>query len=143
MNKLGPIIIIEDDLDDQEILIAVFKELDYRNEIIYFINGDQVLDYLNESKVKPFLILSDINLPKLNGLQLRDKVHNNEQLKLKCIPYLFFTSSKSQQAVIEAYSKSIQGFFVKPSNFEEIKRVINNIFIYWQDCEAPKFPQDN
>ena len=137
MNKNGPIVVIEDDADDQLLLTEVLKELDYPNQVIFFSDGEKALAYLISSGDNPFLILSDINMPKLNGFQLRDKVHNNEQLRLKCIPYLFFTTAATQQAVIDAYSKSVQGFFVKPQNYQEIKRVIGNIIRYWQDCHAP------
>ncbi|MDB5206533.1 MAG: histidine kinase [Flavisolibacter sp.] len=137
MNKDGPIIVIEDDLDDLEVLDDVFKQLAYPNQVIYFKDGTTALDYLINSKDSPFLILSDINLPKLNGFELRDMVHNNEKLRLKCIPYLFFTTSVQQSQVIDAYSKSVQGFFTKPSSFSEIMRVIKNIVEYWKDCHSP------
>ena len=57
---------------------------------------------------EPFPALSDINMPKLNGMELREKVHNNEELRLKSIPYLFFTTSAEQKHVINAYSRSFQ-----------------------------------
>src|SRR5690348_4168823 len=117
MNKSGPIIIIEDDLDDQEVLDDVFKELDYKNEIIFFGDSQKALDFLVDTDIEPFIIFSDINMPRLTGAELREKVHNNEDLRLKSIPYLFFTTSAEQKAVIEAYSKSIQGFFVKPVSY--------------------------
>ena len=117
MNKKGPIIIIEDDSDDQDILSEVFKELNYKNELIFFDDGVQALEYLTNTEIQPFLVLSDINMPKLNGMELREKVHNNEDLRLKSIPYLFFTTSAEQKHVIDAYSRSIQGFFVKPNNY--------------------------
>ena len=104
---------IEDDIDDQDILNEVFKELNYPNPVLFFDNGEVALEHLTKTNIQPFLILSDINLPKLDGFKLRDKIHNNEQLKLKCIPYLFFTTSVDQKSVINAYSKSIQGFFYK------------------------------
>ncbi|MGZ3853868.1 MAG: response regulator, partial [Flavisolibacter sp.] len=67
MNKEGPIIVIEDDADDQELLDEVFRNLGYVNKIIYFHDGNDALLYLNRSEVQPFLILSDINMPRLNG----------------------------------------------------------------------------
>ena len=137
MRKDGPIVIIEDDQEDQEILKEVLKELDYPNEVIFFGDGQSALEYLMNSNDQPFLILSDINLPKLDGFQLREKVHNNEQLRLKCIPYLFFTTTSQQAHVIDAYSKSVQGFFTKPTSFTEIKRVMKNIVEYWKDCQSP------
>jgi CheY-like chemotaxis protein len=139
MNKNGPIIIIEDDIDDQQILTEIFNELDYRNEIIFFNEGEKALDYLTNTSTEPFIIFSDINMPKLNGMELREKVHENEDLRIKSIPYLFFTTRAEQQHVIDAYSKSIQGFFVKPAEYNEIKSVIKIIVEYWQKCVSPNY----
>lgn len=139
MNKGGPIIIIEDDLDDQEILTDVFKELNYKNEIIFFSEGEKALDYLTSTEVEPFIIFSDINMPKLNGIELREKIHQNEDLRLKSIPYLFFSTSAEQKHVVDAYSKSIQGFFVKPMDYKEIKEMIKIIVSYWETCVSPNY----
>ncbi len=139
MNKKGPIIFIEDDIDDQEILRHVFKDLDYHNELIFFTEPEDALEYLTATKIKPFIIFSDINMPRLNGMELRDKVRENKQLEIKSIPYLFFTTSAEQDHVIDAYSKSIQGFFVKPSDYKEIKDVLRVIVEYWQKCVSPKY----
>jgi len=72
-------------------------------------------------------------------MELRKQIHENENIRLKTIPYLFFTTSATQDAVIEAYSKSIQGFFVKPHNFEDLKELIKTIVEYWQKCVSPNF----
>jgi CheY-like chemotaxis protein len=139
MNKSGPIVIIEDDVDDQDILTDIFKELSYRNKLIFFSDSVKALQYLTDTDTEPFLVLSDINMPKLNGMELREKVHNNEDLRLKSIPYLFFSTSAEQQHVIDAYSRSIQGFFVKPSEYGKLKKVIVKIVEYWQECESPNY----
>jgi len=139
MNKTGPIIIIEDDQDDQDFLADVFQRLEYKNEIIFFSDGEQALDYLTETTIEPFIIFSDINMPKLNGIELRAKVHENEDLRMKSIPYLFFSTVAEQQHVIDAYSKSVQGFFVKPSDFNKMKDMIKNIVEYWQNCVSPNY----
>ena len=139
MNKTGPIVVIEDDRDDQEILVEIFKNLDYKNPIIYFSDSEEALQFLIDTKIKPFLILSDINLPKLSGFELRQKIHTNEDLNLKCIPYLFFTTTSAQKAVVDAYSQSVQGFFVKGNTIEKLERTIKKIVEYWQECEAPNF----
>jgi CheY-like chemotaxis protein len=139
MNKLGPIIIIEDDIDDQDILKDIFKELQYENNVIFFGDSVKALEFLTDTEIEPFLVLSDINMPKLNGMELREKVHNNEDLRLKSIPYLFFSTSAEQKHVIDAYSRSIQGFFVKPNNYEKLKEVIRKIVEYWQECESPNY----
>lgn len=137
MNKNGPIIIIEDDLDDKEVLIDIFKKLDYRNEVIFFLESEKALDYLNQSDAVPFLILSDINMPRLNGFELKKKIHTDAALQIKCIPYLFFTTSASKKAVIEAYSMSAQGFFIKESSITELEKTISIMVEYWKRCYSP------
>ena len=137
MNKKGPIIIIEDDIEDQEILVEIFQTLGYANKIVYFSDGHEALEYLNQTDVQPFLILSDINMPKLNGFELRNKVFTNEQLQTKCIPYLFFTTGANKKAVVEAYAMSVQGFFLKPNSIKELELTIKKIVEYWQECIAP------
>lgn len=137
MQKSGPIIVIEDDMDDQDILSEIFIKLDYPNEIKFFSDGYLALDYIKDSSVQPFLILSDINMPKLNGFELRRKIHNNEELRIRCIPYLFFTSGADRKAVTDAYSMSAQGFFIKPSRLEHLENTIRKIIEYWMECYAP------
>ena len=78
-------------------------------------------------------------MPKLNGIELRQQIHENEDIRVKTIPYLFFTTSAEQEAVIDAYSKSIQGFFIKPSSFDELKNTMKIIIEYWQKCESPNY----
>ncbi|SEI39400.1 Response regulator receiver domain-containing protein [Dyadobacter koreensis] len=137
MNKNGPVIIIEDDSEDKILLKEVFKKHTYPNEIIYFSDGQKALDFLIEEDVLPFLILSDINMPKLNGFELRKKIYEDARLQEKCIPYLFFSTAASQQYVIDAYSLSAQGFFVKQSTFGELEKTIVLIMEYWKRCAAP------
>jgi CheY-like chemotaxis protein len=137
MNRNGPIIIIEDDLDDQLILKEIFEKLNYGNALLFFSDGQEALDFLNTTEIIPFLILSDINMPKLNGFELRDKIQTDAQLQIKCIPYLFFSTAASQQTVVDAYSKSVQGFFVKKNSMDEMQTTIRVIIEYWQLCVAP------
>lgn len=139
MNKTGPIIIIEDDQDDQSFLSEVFQELGYKNKVVFFGDGEEALAYLTDTSIEPFIIFSDINMPRLNGMELRQKVHENEDLRIKSIPYLFFSTSAEQQHVIDAYSKSVQGFFVKPSSYPELKETIKTIVDYWNKCVSPNY----
>lgn len=139
MNKTGPIIIIEDDMDDQEAFADIFKELNYKNELIFFGDGELALEYLTATDIEPFLVLSDINMPRLNGIELREKVLNNEDLRMKSIPYLFFSTTAEQKQVIDAYSRSIQGFFIKPNSYDKLKRMLVKIVEYWQECESPNY----
>jgi CheY-like chemotaxis protein len=137
MNCNGPVIVIEDDIDDKEVLEEVFQKLDYPNQLLFFQDGQSALDFLNSSDVTPFIILSDINMPKLDGFALRNKIKMDAALQIKCIPYLFFTTASSQRAVVDAYSLSVQGFFVKQNKMEELEKTISVIMEYWKRCVAP------
>lgn len=133
----GPIIVIEDDIDDQQLLEMVFANLSYDNKIFYFDNGEAALNFLNKKEVNPFLILSDVNMPRLNGFELRHIIKTNEDLSIKCIPYLFFTTGTTKQLVVDAYSLSVQGIFQKPAGFDELQQMIKTIIDYWKYCIAP------
>ena len=131
MDKNGVIIVIEDDLDDQFVLEEAFSELDFPNNRIYFRDGFAALKYLHRRPDPIFIILSDVNLPKLTGLELRVELKKNADIALKCIPYLYLTTSLNHSYVVDAYCDSVQGFFVKPTGFEEIKELLETIFRYW------------
>jgi CheY-like chemotaxis protein len=133
----GPIIVIEDDPDDQELLKEIFEKINYPNTVCYFEDGEAALQYLTRTDVIPFLILSDINMPVLDGFALRDKVKIDARLQLKCIPYLFFTTASNQQVIIDAYSKSVQGFFIKPNSIVQLEKTIRIIMEYWGLCASP------
>lgn len=139
MNKNGPIIVIEDDEDDRDFMKDVFIDLNYKNEIIFYEDGQSALNHLLNEKIEPFIIISDINMPVLNGMALKAEIQKNENLRLKCIPYLFFTTSANQQHVIDAYSKSVQGFFIKPNSIVKLKAIVKKIVEYWQECESPHY----
>lgn len=137
MTKNGPIIIIEDDVDDQEILGDIFKKLGYKNEVIFFADGEEAFKYLYNPGIAPFLILSDINMPRLGGMELREKIQSVKELRLKSIPFIFFTTTANKTFVLEAYYNSVQGFFQKPNTLEDLERIIKLIIDYWQECISP------
>jgi CheY-like chemotaxis protein len=95
------------------------------------------LDYLLATIEKPFLILCDINLPVMTGLELCKKITENESLKIKSIPFVFLTTTSDQKVIIEAYQMFVQGFFVKPGSIKELKDMIRMIVDYWQVCRNP------
>src|SRR5215212_8449264 len=137
MTKSGPIVIIEDDLDDQEILGEIFTRLNYSNKIIFFNDGEEAFAYISEPDVAPFLILSDVNMPRLSGLELRERIQANEELRMKSIPFIFFTTTANKKSVVKAYYQSVQGFFQKPNTLEELENKIKIIIEYWKECIAP------
>lgn len=137
MNKDGPVIIIEDNIDDQKFLKDIFKKLNYPNEVFFFVDGEEALEFLKKPAILPFIIISDINLPKLNGFDLREKLKTDADLSIRCIPYLFFTKQADKKTVIDAYSKSVQGFFIKQSEISKLENTISVIMQYWKICYTP------
>jgi CheY-like chemotaxis protein len=137
MVKNGPILIIEDDVDDQELLSEVLKELEIPNVLKFFNSCMQAFDYLLTSIEKPFLIISDINIPAMTGLEMCKKMMDHESLRMKSIPFLFLTTTGDRQTIAQAYEIPVQGFFVKPSNIHELKNMLKTIIDYWQICKHP------
>jgi len=137
MLKNGPIIIIEDDKDDQELLAEIFADLQIPNLLKFFDSCLQAFDYLLTSIEKPFLIISDINLPLMTGLELCRKIMENEFLKMKSIPFIFLTTSGDTHAIRQAYEIPVQGFFVKPATVNELQDMMKVIVDYWGICRHP------
>jgi CheY-like chemotaxis protein len=141
MSKRGPIIIVEDDSDDFHIFTEAFNSLDVRNELIFFRNGKEVYEYLLKATKQPFLILCDINMPEIDGIELREKIMASEALKKKSIPFVYYTTNSSTEAVNKAYSMSVQGYFVKSNSFEDLCSELKLIYDYWQACRHPNSMQ--
>ncbi|MGZ5255600.1 MAG: response regulator, partial [Flavitalea sp.] len=100
MSRIGPIIIAEDDVDDQQIMVEVFESLSIKNPIRFFTDGQDVLEYLLTTKEKPFIIISDVNLVRMNGLELRRRITADEKLRRKSIPFVFLTTSTNHLSVM-------------------------------------------
>jgi CheY-like chemotaxis protein len=124
-------------MEDQQLLDETFRCLKYPNEIIFFSDGYKALEYINKTEVQPFIILSDINMPKIDGFALKKMIQNNEALNVRCIPYLFFTTGVDKKGVTDAYAMSAQGFFIKPHTMAGLQNTIRKIVEYWQECFAP------
>jgi response regulator RpfG family c-di-GMP phosphodiesterase len=137
MNRNGPIIIIEDDKEDQELMKEALSEISISNEILIFGDSEEALHFLLTTPVEPFIIFSDVNMPKISGLELRQKLQTYNDLRIQSVPYLFLTTSAENRAVIEAYKNSIQGFFIKPSTFSGIRKLLQTVVAYWQNCVQP------
>ena len=137
MPKSGPIIIIEDDADDQELLKEVFRELQVSNLTRFFDSCASAFNYLLTTIERPFLIISDINLPAMTGLELSKKIFENKALKMKSIPFVFLTTSSDHNLIFQAYQMFVQGFFVKPTSIRELKETIRVIVDYWKVCRQP------
>lgn len=133
----NPIIIIDDDDDDLELITQAFEALKVENEIILFHDGHAFLDYIRKTDKKTFFILCDINMVKTGGLELKKLIHDDERLRLKCVPFIFMSTSGASTAIMKAYSFGVQGFFVKPNTFDELKALLNHVMHYWTFSQHP------
>lgn len=136
-SRNGPIIIIEDDPDDQDMFRAVLSELQVTNELKMFDNCPEALHYLMDTPEKPFLIISDINLPQMTGLEMRRQLTESARLRKKSIPFVFLSTSSKQQTVEQSYEMMVQGYFQKPSSYGELKEMMRMIIGYWKVCLHP------
>lgn len=144
MSQTGPILLVDDDEDDFELLRQVLEDEQIENALLHFTDGKQVLEYLESTEEPAFLILSDINMPKIGGLELKKLINENESLRKKSIPFILFTTTAAQHAVRQAYDLSVQGFFVKGDTMQELARLVKLIVDYWKECRHPNyFPADS
>lgn len=137
MKLTGPIIIIDDDKDDQIILEHVITKMRIQTPVLFFDDCISALAHLRDTNDHPFIILCDINLPSMNGLQFRNEINKDERLRRKSIPFVFLTTSAMRHQVIEAYDLTVQGFFVKQITLDDMQLSLRRIFDYWLDCVHP------
>jgi len=140
MKISGPIILIDDDEDDHEVFKAVCESLGVCDNLIHFDNGFDVLKFLKSSDETPFAILCDINMPRMNGMELRQIINDDPYLKRKSVPFIFFSTSASAEQVRKAYELTVQGFFIKGSSFKETEAKFRRILEYWIDSKHPNSP---
>ena len=131
----GPIVFVEDDKDYQEIYQDAIRDIGIPNEILFFSGGKQVLDYLTSTEEQPLIILSDINMPGMTGLELKKYIQDDPYLTSKGIPFVFISTNASKVSVRHAYALSVQGYFEKPNTMEEIKEMLQALFTYWERCK--------
>jgi len=138
MIPTGPIVLIEDDNDDALTMQEALKDLKIGNEFVYFPNTILAMKYLKETEQQPFLIICDVNMPFQNGLDFKRDIDNHPELKKKCIPFIFYSTSANSEEVSKAFLQmSIQGFFKKASSYDQILNDITAIIEYWKKSKHP------
>jgi CheY-like chemotaxis protein len=134
----GPIILVEDDIDDQEVTREVIGMVGFKNEIITFQTCSEAFDYLMTNlEVQPFIILSDVNLPKVSGIDFKQRIDSTPLLRQKSIPFVFYSTSADKSTVDNAYQYAVQGFFVKGNSIQEMVATLKVILEYWTHCKHP------
>jgi CheY-like chemotaxis protein len=137
-NNSSPIIVIDDDIDDHELFRFVYKKTGCPNELIFFDTALSALEFLTNSTVTPFLVISDINMPMIDGFALREMINLNANLQQRCIPYIFLSTDVSPASAKKAYALSVQGYFAKQSSLEAFEKTLRYIIDYWQQAVLPK-----
>jgi CheY-like chemotaxis protein len=140
-SNANPIILIDDDNDDIEIFQEGFKQLGVENEIMVFNDGNKFYDYICSTDRKSFFIFCDINMNGMNGFELKQKVFDNDEIRMKCIPFLMLSTSSAPKSVVEAYSLNVQGYFIKPNSVEGIKEMFDIVVKYWSLSQRPASEQ--
>lgn len=131
----GPIVIVDDDADDQELYAEAIRDIGVPNEIRFFDGGQPAIDYLYTTGEQPFLILSDVNMPQMSGLQFKEKIQQDSYLNEKGIPFIFISTNAAKMAVRQAHVLSVQGYFQKPHTMADIKNMLRKLFDYWELCK--------
>ena len=134
----APIYIVDDDAEDQDFIKDAFKELCILNELRFFRSAEEILKELKRQSEVPFIIISDVNLPKVDGFQLREKILIDSDISNKTIPFIFWSTNASEAQIKRAYNLSAHGFFLKSPTFEGLKKQIHEMIAYWSDSLAPQ-----
>lgn len=131
------ILLVEDNSDDVELTIRAFNKNHISNKMIVANNGVEAMDYLfgkgmyagREIKDLPILIILDLNLPKINGLEVLKAIRQNEITKL--LPVVILTSSKQEEDVIACYKLGANSYLPKPVDFKEFIETVKLLGLYW------------
>lgn len=137
MNTPLEVLLIEDNPHDAELAIRALKELNLADHLIHLIDGQEALDFLfgtgayegRDVNQLPKVILLDLKLPKVNGIEVLRELRANE--RMKCIPVVILTSSREERDISEAYQLGANSYVVKPMNFQSYLDVIGNMGSYW------------
>lgn len=127
------ILVVEDDEDDRDILKEIFRDLGYKNNIVFFSDSTEALDYIRRPEIKPFIIISDINMPKLGGFELRNIILKEEIIMDKDIPYIFISNAQDEHSIKQANKLAIQGYIHKGSDYNKYKDKIKSLIDYWKE----------
>ena len=142
MQNLKPILLVEDDSVDAMTVKRIFTEMKVKNQLVHVVDGEEALQYLkNHKNRKPCVILLDLNMPRMNGLEFLKAVKADENLKK--IPVIVLTTSNAEQDILESFSSCIAGYIVKPVDYKSFLEIIRTINLYWTLSELPNEDENN
>ncbi len=136
MRGKRPILLVEDDKVDAMTVKRALKEIHVNNNVETAGNGEEALEYLRDSnKEDPCIILLDLNMPRMNGIEFLKAAKEDELLKM--IPVVVLTTSKEEQDKVESFKLSVAGYMLKPVDYQQFVEVMRTINIYWTLSELP------
>jgi CheY-like chemotaxis protein len=133
----GTIWIIDSDVEDHDIVKEVWAGLGLSNKVEFFAGAEAALNRLSQIQEAPFIILCDINLPGMDGFQLRQKLLAAHSKIFSSVPFIFWSEHASEAQIAQAYNLSAHGFFVKDVTMEEWKDTFRLIISYWMKSKMP------
>jgi len=139
---LKPILLVEDDARDLELTLVALEKSQLANEVVIVRDGAEALDYLNRegahadrSEGNPAVVLLDLKLPKVNGLEVLRAVRSTALLK--SIPVVMLTSSQAESDVVQSYELGVNAYVVKPVEFKQFVTAISDLGMFWAVLNEP------
>ena len=137
--KTKTILLVEDNPDDVRLTQRAFKQNNITNELIVASDGVEALDYLTSavagSGILPAVILLDLKLPRMSGLELLQHIRADE--RLKCLPVVILTSSQEEQDIMKSYDLGANSYIRKPVDFEQFYEAVRYLQMYWLLLNEP------
>ncbi len=137
-NPSAQILLVEDNRDDEELMLLTLAETHITNAIMVVRDGAEALDYLFETGpytgqalTLPHLILLDVKLPKINGMEVLERIKTHDRTRR--IPVVMLTSSQETLDVNRSYELGVNSYIVKPVDFDQFKETIRYLGYYWQN----------
>lgn len=142
MSELGRILLVEDDPKDIDLTLAALGEYKLANEVIVVRDGAEALDYLHtkgnyrsRARENPAVVLLDLKLPKVDGLEVLREIRSDERLKL--IPVVVLTSSREDRDMVASYKLGVNAYVVKPVDFHEFVNAVKELGVFWAVINEP------
>ena len=136
MKKSHSILLVEDDRIDVLAVKRALKDINASNPLDVVGNGEEALAFLrNKANKKPGIILLDLNMPKMNGIEFLKIIKQDNELKI--IPVIVLTTSSEEQDRVESFKLSVAGYVVKPVDYVQFAEVFKTIHLYWMLNEIP------
>jgi CheY-like chemotaxis protein len=142
MTNLGKILLVEDDPNDVELTLTALDENHLANEVVVARDGEEALDYLyrrgtytSREAGNPSVVLLDLKLPKVDGLEVLKRIKDDPDLKK--VPVVMLTSSHEEQDLVRSYDSGVNAYVVKPVGFESFIEAIKEVGLFWGVINQP------